>query len=162
MTLPFCVNPFFCLNFLTYSTFSYASGQKLLTITHNNTISTGHGGYVLDEDNDEDDGYDETIVPVDFATNGQICDDDLYQTLVCALPAGASLVSVMDCCHSGTVLDLPYKYKATGSGWSGITSSGPPSSGGKCSLQTILGILALICVAFVIVVTVHYFIAKSV
>ena len=118
---------------------------------------------MLDDDGDEDDGYDETLVPVDFAAFGQIRDDDLYRTLVCPMPAGVTLVSVMDCCHSGTVLDLPYKYKATGSGWSGITSSGPPSSGGgKCSLQTCLGILALICVAFVIVVTVHYFISKSV
>ena len=60
----------------------------------------------------EEDGYDETLVPVDYSSSGQIRDDDLYDYLVCAMPAGATLVSLMDCCHSGTVLDLPYKYQA--------------------------------------------------
>jgi metacaspase-1 len=31
------------------------------------------------------------------------------------LPSDAHLVCVMDCCHSGTVLDLPYIFKADGS-----------------------------------------------
>ena len=62
---------------------------------------------------DEDDGYDETLVPVDYGSAGQIRDDDLYDNLVCAVPSGASLVALMDCCHSGSVLDLPYKYRAT-------------------------------------------------
>ena len=78
---------------------------------------SGHGGRVRDDDfGEECDGYDETLVPVDYNTSGQIRDDDLYTTLVCAMPAGSTLVSVMDCCHSATVLDLPYKYTATTSG----------------------------------------------
>lgn len=77
---------------------------------------SGHGGRVRDDDwGEEDDGYDETLVPVDYSSAGQIRDDDLYTTLVCAMSSGVSLVSLMDCCHSGTVLDLPYKYRATGS-----------------------------------------------
>lgn len=62
---------------------------------------------------DEDDGYDETLIPVDYASAGQIRDDDLYESLVSAMPEGSTLVSLMDCCHSATVLDLPYKYQAT-------------------------------------------------
>jgi hypothetical protein len=36
---------------------------------------SGHGGRMKDYDGDEDDGYDETIYPVDHAVYGQIVDD---------------------------------------------------------------------------------------
>ncbi|KAJ3252163.1 Ca(2+)-dependent cysteine protease, partial [Borealophlyctis nickersoniae] len=36
---------------------------------------SGHGGYLEDDDGDEDDGWDETICPVDYDTEGQIRDD---------------------------------------------------------------------------------------
>jgi hypothetical protein len=75
---------------------------------------SGHGGKLRDENGDEDDGYDETLVPVDYGTAGQIRDDDLFQALVSRMPQGVLLTCLMDCCHSGTVLDLPYKYVADG------------------------------------------------
>ena len=56
------------------------------------------------------------MVPVDYSSAGQIRDDDIYTSLVRAMPAGATSVALMDCCHSGTVLDLPYKYRSTSSG----------------------------------------------
>lgn len=64
---------------------------------------------------DESDGYDETIIPVDYGTYGQIRDDVLYKKLIGSMRSGVNLTCVMDCCHSGTVLDLPYKYVANGS-----------------------------------------------
>ena len=67
-----------------------------------------------DASGDEDDGYDETLFPVDFAKSGQILDDDLYKHFVCKLPAGVTATCLMDCCHSGTVLDLPYVFVADG------------------------------------------------
>jgi hypothetical protein len=75
---------------------------------------SGHGGKVRDDDGDEDDGYDETLVPLDFGSRGMIRDDDLLQTLVIPMRRGVFVTSIMDCCHSGTVLDLPYTFKADG------------------------------------------------
>ena len=74
----------------------------------------GHGSRVRDQDGDEDDGYDETLVPVDFQRNGQIRDDDIFKILVKPLRAGVTMTCLMDCCHSGTVLDLPYRFTADG------------------------------------------------
>lgn len=37
---------------------------------------SGHGGRIEDYDGDEDDGYDETLIPSDFATEGQIVDGE--------------------------------------------------------------------------------------
>lgn len=36
---------------------------------------SGHGGQAADLDGDEDDGFDETILPLDFKTAGEIIDD---------------------------------------------------------------------------------------
>ena len=69
---------------------------------------------VIDISMAEEDGYDETLVPLDYNTAGQIKDDDVFNTLVTKVPAGATLTCIMDCCHSGTVLDLPYKFVADG------------------------------------------------
>ncbi|CAG8590607.1 20385_t:CDS:2 [Cetraspora pellucida] len=75
---------------------------------------SGHGGQQVDEDGDEEDGYDETIMPLDFRTKGQIIDDEMHHILVDSLPAGCRLTVVFDSCHSGTVLDLPYMYSTRG------------------------------------------------
>ena len=67
-----------------------------------------------DTSGDEKDGYDETLIPLDYQTSGQIRDDDLLRHVVVAMKAGVFVTSIMDCCHSGTVLDLPYNFKADG------------------------------------------------
>jgi len=66
----------------------------------------------VDDNNDEEDGYDETLIPCDYASNGQIRDDAIFDTLVQPMPGGVTMTCLMDCCHSGTVMDLPYKYSA--------------------------------------------------
>jgi len=73
---------------------------------------SGHGGQVLDVDGDEDDGYDEAIFPCDYDQNGCIIDDDIYKTLVKPMSNGVHCVVLIDSCHSGSVLDLPYECNA--------------------------------------------------
>lgn len=75
---------------------------------------SGHGGQTKDVDGDENDGYDETIYPVDFRYNGHIVDDDMHAIMVAPLPAGVRLTAIFDSCHSGSALDLPYLYSTQG------------------------------------------------
>jgi len=74
---------------------------------------SGHGGRIRDTSGDEADGYDETLIPLDFKRAGQILDDDLYKRLVTKIAKGVTVVVLMDSCHSGTALDLPYEINAT-------------------------------------------------
>jgi len=60
---------------------------------------SGHGGKLRDDDGDEKDGYDETLVPVDYDSKGQIRDDDLFSTLIAPMAKGVVMTCVMDCCH---------------------------------------------------------------
>ena len=75
---------------------------------------SGHGTQTKDLDGDEADGMDEAIVPVDYEKNGLIIDDTLFQICAGTLPKGAHLVCLFDCCHSGTMMDLPYIFSANG------------------------------------------------
>jgi len=76
---------------------------------------SGHGGSIEDEDGDEADGYDETIIPCDVATAGIIIDDEIHATIVAPLPVGCRLTILFDCCRSGSGADLPYSYRQDGS-----------------------------------------------
>ncbi|GMM37025.1 hypothetical protein DASC09_043500 [Saccharomycopsis crataegensis] len=75
---------------------------------------SGHGGVTEDLDGDEEDGFDNTIYPIDFTTNGQIVDDVMHDIMVKSLPAGCRLTALFDSCHSGTALDLPFVYSTKG------------------------------------------------
>lgn len=77
---------------------------------------SGHGGQVKDPDGDRESGFDDTIVPVDFETNGQIDSDKLHRTLVSALPPNSTLFVIFDCCHSGSAIELPFVYRSDGDG----------------------------------------------
>ena len=70
---------------------------------------SGHGYYIWDTSGDEDDGYDETICPVDTNLNASsmILDDEIEKRL--KRLKGRQVTVIVDACHSGTVtrgLDL--------------------------------------------------------
>lgn len=69
---------------------------------------SGHGSQLSDEDGDELDGHDETLWPVDYRKSGVIVDDIVNAALVRPLPGGVTLHAVVDACHSGSALDLPF------------------------------------------------------
>ena len=71
---------------------------------------SGHGSSIKDEDGDENDGRDETLVPIDHSDigGGLIIDDEIRGLLTC-LRKGKKLTCLLDCCHSGTGMDLCYE-----------------------------------------------------
>lgn len=40
---------------------------------------SGHGAFVKDRSGDEEDGKDETLIPTDYRTAGQIKDDEIFE-----------------------------------------------------------------------------------
>ncbi|CEJ92393.1 Putative Metacaspase [[Torrubiella] hemipterigena] len=77
---------------------------------------SGHGGQVKDPTGVKPSGILDTICPVDFQTNGQIDSDTLHQHLVSRMPPNSTLFAILDCCHSGSALELPYVYKSDDEG----------------------------------------------
>lgn len=104
---------------------------------------SGHGGSVPDENGDEEDGKDETLIPTDYQSKGQLTDDTVFGLLVAPLPEGASLVCIFDCCHSGTILDLPYMFYADAAGAQAL------ESGQVTSMQPNPGFNMQACMAMV-------------
>lgn len=74
---------------------------------------SGHGGSVRDTNGDEVSGLDSCL----FAINGQtlepILDDEVRARLAAKVPAGCKCFVVLDCCHSGTAVDLRCLWEAT-------------------------------------------------
>lgn len=77
---------------------------------------SGHGGQINDPHGSRPSGLLDTIVPVDFEDNGQIDSDMLHQHLVSKLPPSSTLFLILDCCHSGSTLELPFVYRSNEDG----------------------------------------------
>ncbi|KAI4837175.1 metacaspase-1 [Plasmodium brasilianum] len=80
-------------------------------------LYSGHGSQQKDLSYIEEDGYNETILPSDYKTEGHIIDDELHKHLIQPLNNGVKLIAVMDCCNSGSSIDLAYKYKMKSRKW---------------------------------------------
>lgn len=68
---------------------------------------SGHGAQIYDRNGDERDGLDEIIVPVDYATNGIITDDEIFNILRFSR---CRTILLFDSCNSGTVCDLQWHF----------------------------------------------------
>lgn len=86
--------------------------NELVHFAHNNVVSelwlsySGHGSQV--NSFTESDGKNEVLCPVDYLRNGIISDDYLKTQFLEKLPKTTKLFVVMDCCHSGSNMDLTY------------------------------------------------------
>ncbi|SOV18077.1 metacaspase 1 [Plasmodium gaboni] len=80
-------------------------------------LFSGHGSQQKDHMHIEEDGYNETILPSDFETEGVIIDDELHKYLIQPLNEGVKLIAVVDSCNSGSSIDLAYKYKLKSKKW---------------------------------------------
>jgi hypothetical protein len=103
MFQPTRTNILWALQWLVYDT---AEGDSL--VFH----FSGHGGQQRTLDmGDEPDGLDETILPMDHLVAGEITDNEMNEILVRNAPNGVKVTAIMDCCHSGSMLDLMYSYE---------------------------------------------------
>ncbi len=75
-------------------------------LTHFVFAFSGHGTGIPDKDGDDSDGQDEAMVALD----GQLIIDDELNALFSRLSPKAQATCIIDCCHSGTMLDLPFTY----------------------------------------------------
>lgn len=67
---------------------------------------SGHGSYTKDKNGDEVDRRDESICPVD---GEHIIDDELFEIISKINPKAKCFV-LFDSCHSGSAIDLPFRY----------------------------------------------------
>jgi hypothetical protein len=69
----------------------------------------GHGGRVRDTNGDEASGMDSCMYALGMQT---ITDDELRTALAARVPAGCKCLVILDSCHSGTAVDLRYRWEA--------------------------------------------------
>ena len=74
----------------------------------------GHGYYTADYNGDEKDKKDECIVTSDMRI---ITDDEFRKLFTSKINKNTKMFCLMDCCHSGTIMDLKYKYRSNKTKW---------------------------------------------
>ena len=83
-------------------------------------LFTGHGCRVLDSPIDSDvESYDEALIPSDHENSGIIRDTLIFKTLFAPMKKGVTVTCIIDCCHTGVMIDLPYL-------WTTKTDKGEP------------------------------------
>jgi hypothetical protein len=70
---------------------------------------SGHGTHVADATGDELDRRDECLCPADYQSRGLISDDCLKEIFKTFDPC-TRVICVFDCCHSGTIGDLKWRF----------------------------------------------------
>jgi ribosomal protein L16/L10AE len=71
---------------------------------------SGHGTQTFDVTGDEKDRMDEAL----YSVGGTLIKDDDVHEKIKMVPAGVTMVMVIDACHSGSIVDLPYQMDSDG------------------------------------------------
>ncbi len=75
----------------------------------------------------------ETLCPSDFQQAGLLSDDAIADILVKPLPEGVRVQAIVDACHSGTALDVPWSFDhSRGKKW--LEAPNPFHSKADCQL----------------------------
>jgi len=114
---------------------------------------SGHGTCVKDLNGDESDGIDEAFVLVNEAgeinlETALITDDEFVEIMMDAVPLKTTIITICDCCHSGTIMDFNKRVwtnrKAVSISGSRETQiSGERENGGICTHSILLAIESL-------------------
>ena len=72
---------------------------------------SGHGSNILDQNNDEIDGQDECIIPIDYLQTNQVIIDDEIHQIIKNVNENCKVIMVFDACHSGSMVDLKYNFE---------------------------------------------------
>ena len=64
---------------------------------------SGHGPQL--PSTNESDGFEEIICPIDLDWNTKVITDDTLRKIFNKVPSGVNTTVILDCCHSGTMLD---------------------------------------------------------
>ena len=64
---------------------------------------SGHGSQL--PSTTESDGFEEIICPIDLDWNTKVITDDTLRKIFNKVPSGVNTTVILDCCHSGTMLD---------------------------------------------------------
>ena len=115
-----------------------ASLRAIARETHEKDIShvliawSGHGTFQPDTNGDEADGKDECLCPADYESHGGLVDDELCQ-MVSDVKHTTRVTLLLDCCHSGTAVDLPWLYQ-------GLRRTGPAGKGSHTCHPNVMAI----------------------
>ena len=78
-------------------------------------LFTGHGCRVLETPIDNTaESYDEAIIPADYEETGIIRDSLFFKTLLAPMRKGVTVTCIIDCAHTGVMIDLPYVWSTKG------------------------------------------------
>ena len=72
---------------------------------------SGHGSNIMNKNRNNENNSekeDQMIVPIDYLKNGFIKDNELLDIIK---DSKCRTFIIADCCHSGTIFDLPYSYQ---------------------------------------------------
>jgi hypothetical protein len=84
----------------------------------------GHGKSSVNEGlDDESAEFDQVMLPMDFVETGGIVDDEIFRVLLIPLQSGVQVTAVVDCCHSGSIFDLPFEFVSSSGGSSSSTNN---------------------------------------
>ena len=72
-------------------------------------LFSGHGCRVMDSPIDATaESYDEALLPTDYHQSGIIRDTLMFKTLFAPMKKGVTVTCIIDCAHTGVMIDLPY------------------------------------------------------